>query len=587
MLKEEDIRKLRKKIIDVKYKTVDTCAAEFEAYTPYYYSTYHGGEDEIAELENKRQDKREKIIVFGSGPNRIGQGVEFDYCCVHSVWAIKEEGYKSIMVNCNPETVSTDYDTSDKLFFEPITIESALNLIEKENPKGVIVQFGGQTPLKLATSLEKEKVNILGTSPRSIDIAEDRELFRRLLEKLGLKQPPSATATSILEAIKIASQIGYPVLIRPSYVLGGRAMKVVYNEEELISYMQEGLEASEEKPVLIDKFLEDAIELDVDAICDGKDVLIGGIMEHIEEAGIHSGDSACVIPSFSLKKDILDDIKRQTAKLALALKVKGLINVQFAVQNDQIYVIEANPRASRTVPFVSKAVGVPLAKLATKVALGKSIKDLIKGYNIQVFENIGDSIIYETQSKMYAIKESVFPWNRFPQEDPILGPEMKSTGEVMGIDKDLGLAFYKSQLAAGFKLPKSGTVFISVKDKDKPKVINIAKKLVDLGFKLVATQGTYKFLKEHGIEVEKVYKVYEGQRPNILDLIKNKEIHLIINTPSGKTAQKDAISIRRLAVNYNIPYYTTIRSAQMVVLAIESLKTKKLKVYALQDINKS
>lgn len=587
MLKEEDIRKLRKKIIDVKYKTVDTCAAEFEAYTPYYYSTYHGEEDEIAELENKRQDKREKIIVFGSGPNRIGQGVEFDYCCVHSVWAIKEEGYKSIMVNCNPETVSTDYDTSDKLFFEPITIESALNLIEKENPKGVIVQFGGQTPLKLATSLEKEKVNILGTSPRSIDIAEDRELFRRLLEKLGLKQPPSATATSILEAIKIASQIGYPVLIRPSYVLGGRAMKVVYNEEELISYMQEGLEASEEKPVLIDKFLEDAIELDVDAICDGKDVLIGGIMEHIEEAGIHSGDSACVIPSFSLKKDILDDIKRQTAKLALALKVKGLINVQFAVQNDQIYVIEANPRASRTVPFVSKAVGVPLAKLATKVALGKSIKDLIKGYNIQVFENIGDSIIYETQSKMYAIKESVFPWNRFPQEDPILGPEMKSTGEVMGIDKDLGLAFYKSQLAAGFKLPKSGTVFISVKDKDKPKVINIAKKLVDLGFKLVATQGTYKFLKEHGIEVEKVYKVYEGQRPNILDLIKNKEIHLIINTPSGKTAQKDAISIRRLAVNYNIPYYTTIRSAQMVVLAIESLKTKKLKVYALQDINKS
>ena len=587
MLKEEDIRKLRKKIIDVKYKTVDTCAAEFEAYTPYYYSTYHGEEDEIAELENKRQDKREKIIVFGSGPNRIGQGIEFDYCCVHSVWAIKEEGYKSIMVNCNPETVSTDYDTSDKLFFEPITIESALNLIEKENPKGVIVQFGGQTPLKLATSLEKEKVNILGTSPRSIDIAEDRELFRRLLEKLGLKQPPSATATSILEAIKIASQIGYPVLIRPSYVLGGRAMKVVYNEEELISYMQEGLEASEEKPVLIDKFLEDAIELDVDAICDGKDVLIGGIMEHIEEAGIHSGDSACVIPSFSLKKDILDDIKRQTAKLALALKVKGLINVQFAVQNDQIYVIEANPRASRTVPFVSKAVGVPLAKLATKVALGKSIKDLIKGYNIQIFENIGDSIIYETQSKMYAIKESVFPWNRFPQEDPILGPEMKSTGEVMGIDKDLGLAFYKSQLAAGFKLPKSGTVFISVKDKDKPKVINIAKKLVDLGFKLVATQGTYKFLKEHGIEVKKVYKVYEGQRPNILDLIKNKEIHLIINTPSGKTAQKDAISIRRLAVNYNIPYYTTIRSAQMVVLAIESLKTKKLKVYALQDINKS
>ena len=585
MIREEDIRKLRKKLIDVKYKTVDTCSAEFEAYTPYYYSTYHGVEDEIHELEKKNKDTREKVIVFGSGPNRIGQGIEFDYCCVHSVWAIKEEGYKSIMVNCNPETVSTDYDTSDKLFFEPITIEDALNIIEKENPKGVIVQFGGQTPLKLAVPFEKENVPILGTSPKSIDIAEDRELFRSLLEKLNLKQPPSKTATSILEAVKIANEIGYPVLIRPSYVLGGRAMRIVYSEEELISYMQEGLEASEEKPVLIDKFLEDAIELDVDAISDGKDVLIGGIMEHIEEAGIHSGDSACVIPSFSLKKEILDEIKRQTAKLALALKVKGLINVQFAVQNNEIYIIEANPRASRTVPFVSKAVGIPLAKIATKVALGKSLKDLINKYDIKEFEKLKDTTIFETNPKMYSVKESVFPWNRFPQEDPVLGPEMKSTGEVMGIDKDLGLAFYKSQLAAGFKLPKKGTVFISVKDKDKPKVLPIAKKLLELGFKIVATGGTYKFLKENAIEAEKVYKVYEGQRPNILDLIKNKEIDLIINTPSGKTAQMDAVSIRRLAVNYNIPYYTTIRSAQMAVLAIESLKTKPLDVYALQDIS--
>ncbi len=585
MIREEDIRKLRKKLIDVKYKTVDTCSAEFEAYTPYYYSTYHGIEDEIHELEQKNKDTREKVIVFGSGPNRIGQGIEFDYCCVHSVWAIKEEGYKSIMVNCNPETVSTDYDTSDKLFFEPITIEDALNIIEKENPKGVIVQFGGQTPLKLAVPFEKENVPILGTSPKSIDIAEDRELFRSLLEKLNLKQPPSKTATSILEAVKIANEIGYPVLIRPSYVLGGRAMRIVYSEEELISYMQEGLEASEEKPVLIDKFLEDAIELDVDAISDGKDVLIGGIMEHIEEAGIHSGDSACVIPSFSLKKEILDEVKRQTAKLALALKVKGLINVQFAVQNNEIYIIEANPRASRTVPFVSKAVGVPLAKIATKVALGKSLKDLINKYDIKEFEKLKDTTIFETNPKMYSVKESVFPWNRFPQEDPILGPEMKSTGEVMGIDKDLGLAFYKSQLAAGFKLPKEGTVFISVKDKDKSKILPIAKKLLELGFKIVATGGTYKFLKENGIEAQKVYKVYEGQRPNILDLIKNKEIDLIINTPSGKTAQMDAVSIRRLAVNYNIPYYTTIRSAQMAVLAIESLKTKPLDVYALQDIS--
>nr|WP_163328678.1 carbamoyl-phosphate synthase large subunit [Desulfurobacterium thermolithotrophum] len=562
---EKEVREKRKQVTQVLYKTVDTCAGEFEAYTPYYYSTYDG-----RECEANPSDKK-KVTVFGSGPNRIGQGVEFDYCCVHAVWALRELGYEAHMANCNPETVSTDYDTSDKLFFEPLTLEDALNIVEKEKPEGVIVQFGGQTPLKLSVPLEKEGVKILGTSSESIDIAEDRERFRTLLNKLGLKQPPSGIARSLEEAEKIAEEIGFPVLMRPSYVLGGRAMRIVYDMNELRTYMTEAVEVSEDRPVLIDKFLEDAVEFDVDAVCDGKRVIIGGVMEHIEEAGIHSGDSACVLPTFSVPKEIVEEIKEITRKIALELKVKGLINIQFAVKDGEIYIIEVNPRASRTVPFVSKATGIPLAKVATKVAMGKTLDELG---------------IKEVEPKYYSVKEAVFPFNRFPEVDPVLSPEMKSTGEVMGIDDDLGIAFYKAQLAAGSRLPvdpSKGKVFISVKDKDKPKVYGIAKKLTDMGFKIVSTEGTYKFLKEKGLPVEVVFKIQEGRRPNVGDLIKNGEIILIINTPSGTRSTKDAVSIRRLAVNYNIPYYTTIRGAQAAVMAIESMRRRQLEVKPLQE----
>jgi len=562
---EKEVREKRKELSPVLYKTVDTCAGEFEAYTPYYYSTYDGRECEA------NPTNREKVIVFGSGPNRIGQGVEFDYCCVHAVWALRDLGYEAHMVNCNPETVSTDYDTSDKLFFEPLTLEDALNVVEKERPLGVIVQFGGQTPLKLSVPLEREGVRILGTSSESIDIAEDRERFRELLNKLGLKQPPSGIARSLEEAERIAQEIGFPVLMRPSYVLGGRAMRIVYSLDELRQYMAEAVEVSEEKPVLIDKFLEDAVEFDVDAVADGESVVIGGVMEHIEEAGIHSGDSACVLPTFSVSKEVVEEIKEITRKIALELKVKGLINIQFAVKDDEIYIIEVNPRASRTVPFVSKATGIPLAKVATKVAMGKTLKELG---------------IKEVEPKYYSVKEAVFPFDRFPEVDPVLGPEMKSTGEVMGIDKDLGVAFYKAQLAAGSRLPldpNCGKVFISVKDKDKPKIYGIAKKLSDMGFKVVSTEGTYRFLKERGIPVELVYKIQEGRRPNVGDLIKNGEICLIINTPTGSKSKKDAYSIRRLAVNYKIPYYTTVRGAQAAVMAIESMRRERLCVKPLQE----
>ncbi len=562
---EKEVRRKRKEISQVLYKCVDTCAGEFEAYTPYYYSTYDGKECEANPSE------REKVVVFGSGPNRIGQGVEFDYCCVHAVWALRELGYEAHMVNCNPETVSTDYDTSDKLFFEPLTFEDAMNVVEKERPVGVVVQFGGQTPLKLSVPLEKEGVRILGTSSESIDVAEDRERFRELLNRLGLKQPPSGIARSLSEAEKVALEIGFPVLMRPSYVLGGRAMRVVYSLEELRRYMEEAVEVSEEKPVLIDKFLEDAVEFDVDAVSDGEEVLIGGVMEHIEEAGIHSGDSACVLPTFSMGKEVVDRIKEITRKIAVALKVKGLINIQFAVKDGEIYIIEVNPRASRTVPFVSKATGIPLAKVATKVAMGKKLKELG---------------LKEVEPNYYCVKEAVFPFDRFPEVDPVLGPEMKSTGEVMGIDKDLGIAFYKAQLAAGSRLPVDptcGKVFISVKDKDKPKIFSVAKKLVEMGFKLVSTRGTYSFLKERGLPVEKVYKIQEGLRPNVEDLIKNGQVCLIINTPTGSKSKKDAYSIRRLAVNYRIPYYTTIRGAQAAVMAIESMRRERLKVKPLQE----
>ncbi len=562
---EDKVREKRKQVVPVLYKTVDTCAGEFEAYTPYYYSTYDGRECEA------NPTKKEKVIVFGSGPNRIGQGIEFDYCCVHSVWALRELGYEAHMVNCNPETVSTDYDTSDKLFFEPLTFEDALNIVEKEKPIGVVVQFGGQTPLKLSVPLEKAGVKILGTSSESIDIAEDRERFRELLQKLNLKQPPSGIARSLEEAEKIAEEIGFPVLMRPSYVLGGRAMRIVYSMEELRQYMAEAVEVSEEKPVLIDKFLEDAVEFDVDAVADGEEVVIGGVMEHIEEAGIHSGDSACVLPTFSVPKEIVEEIKEITRKIALELKVKGLINIQFAVKDGEIYIIEVNPRASRTVPFVSKATGVPLAKIATKVAMGKKLRELG---------------VKEVEPEYYSVKEAVFPFDRFPEVDPVLGPEMKSTGEVMGIDKDLGIAFYKAQLAAGSRLPldpSCGKVFISVKDRDKPKIFGIAKKLADMGFRIVSTEGTYKFLKERGVPVELVYKIQEGRRPNIGDLIKNGEICLIINTPTGTKSKRDAYSIRRLAVNYKIPYYTTVRGAQAAVMAIESMRRASLDVKPLQE----
>ncbi len=562
---EKEVRDKRKRTVPVLYKTVDTCAGEFEAYTPYYYSTYDGRECEA------NPTGRKKVIVFGSGPNRIGQGVEFDYCCVHAVWALRELGYEAHMVNCNPETVSTDYDTSDKLFFEPLTLEDALNIVEREKPEGVIVQFGGQTPLKLSVPFEREGVKILGTSSESIDIAEDRERFRELLNRLGLKQPPSGIARSLEEAEKVAEELGFPVLMRPSYVLGGRAMRIVYDMEELRQYMAEAVEVSEEKPVLIDKFLEDAVEFDVDAVCDGKRVVIGGVMEHIEEAGIHSGDSACVLPTFSVPREVVEEIKEITRKIALELKVKGLINIQFAYKDGEIYIIEVNPRASRTVPFVSKATGIPLAKVATKIAMGKTLDELG---------------IEELEPRYYSVKEAVFPFNRFPEVDPILSPEMKSTGEVMGIDKDLGIAFYKAQLAAGSRLPvdpSKGKVFISVKDKDKPKIFGLAKKLVDMGFEVVSTEGTHGFLKERGLPVRLVYKIQEGRRPNIGDLIKNGEIVLIINTPSGRKSKKDAISIRRLAVNYNIPYYTTVRGAQAAVMAIEAMRRSSLNVKALQD----
>ncbi|WP_457641065.1 carbamoyl-phosphate synthase large subunit [Persephonella sp.] len=526
--------------------------------------------------------KKGKVIILGSGPNRIGQGIEFDYACVHCVWALKEEGYEAIMVNCNPETVSTDYDTSDKLFFEPIVYEDVVNIIESEKPVGVVVQFGGQTPLKLAVPLQNAGINILGTSPESIDIAEDRERFRDLIIKLGLKQPESGIARSKEEAIIISEKIGYPVLVRPSYVLGGRAMRLVYDTPDLLEYIEEAVYVTEDKPLLIDRFLEDAIELDVDAVSDGEDVLVGAIMEHIEEAGIHSGDSATCIPPYTLPDEILYKVKEQTRKLAKALDVKGPMNVQYAVKDNQIYVIEVNPRASRTVPFVSKAVGYPLAKIASKIIVGRKLREIIP----EVFYINDPHPATDFQPKTfrrYSIKEVVFPWNRFPEVDPLLGPEMKSTGEVMGIDEDFGLAFYKAQAATGSILPESGNVFISVADKDKPNIIEIAKNLVELGFTIFATKGTHLFLKERGIESRLVNKLSE-ERPNIVDRIRNGEIKIIINTPSGKRERSDAYFIRRAAVEHKIPYFTTVRAAYAAVQAIKSFKEKEFNVKPLQEM---
>ena len=559
---EATIRKMRKeKSIQPTYKLVDTCGAEFEAYTPYYYSTYEI-EDE-AKISSKK-----KVMILGGGPNRIGQGIEFDYCCVHASFALKELGYETIMVNSNPETVSTDYDTSDKLYFEPLTFEDVLHIIDLENPDGVIVQFGGQTPLNLAVPLEKAGAKIIGTTPDNIDRAEDRERFKVLLKKLGLIQPPNGTANSIEDALRIANDITYPVVVRPSYVLGGRAMQIVYDEESLKGFIQQAVEASPEHPILVDKFLEDAIEIDVDAVSDGESCTIAGIMEHIEEAGIHSGDSACVTPPYSLSDELIEKLKQNTYALAKELEVVGLMNIQYAIKNDVVFVLEVNPRASRTVPFISKATGIPWAKVAAKVMVGKKLWDQgIKG---------------EVEIRHIAVKESVFPFNRFYGVDTVLGPEMKSTGEVMGIDTDFGLAFAKSQIAAGLKMPLKGRVFISVMNKDKRSMVFVAKKLIDLGFEIVATRGTAKVLTNNGIPVQTVFKVGEG-RPDIVDRIKNGEIDLVINTPSGKKPKADEVAIRSQSVAHNIPCITTLSGAFAVVNGIESLLKRGMSALSVQE----
>jgi len=562
---ETILRERRKeKGIHPTYKLVDTCGAEFEAYTPYYYSTYE------AEDESKISS-RKKIMILGGGPNRIGQGIEFDYCCVHASFALKELDYETIMVNSNPETVSTDYDTSDKLYFEPLTFEDVLHIVDAEKPDGVIVQFGGQTPLNLAVPLEKAGVKIVGTSPDHIDLAEDRKRFKALLKKLRLIQPWNGTASSVEEARRVAEEIGYPVVVRPSYVLGGRAMEIVYDEEALEGFARRAVEASPEHPILIDKFLEDAIEIDVDAVADGETCIIAGIMEHIEEAGIHSGDSACVTPPYSLSDDLIEGLKRNTYALAKELQVVGLMNIQYAIKNDTIYVLEVNPRASRTVPFISKATGVPWAKVAAKVMVGKKLHELgIQG---------------EVEISHIAVKESVFPFNRFYGVDTVLGPEMKSTGEVMGIDTDFGMAFAKSQIGAGVNIPLTGKVFISVMNKDKRSIVFLAKKLVDLGFEIVATKGTAKVLVNNGIPVQTVFKVGEG-RPDIVDQIKNGEIHLVINTPSGKKPKADEVAIRSQSVAHNIPCITTLSGAEAAVNAIESLK-RGMSVKSIQEYHRN
>ena len=516
--------------------------------------------------------EKKKVVILGGGPNRIGQGIEFDYCCCHASYALREEGMESIMVNCNPETVSTDYDTSDRLYFEPLTLEDILNIVEKEKPIGVIVQFGGQTPLNLALPLVRRGVNILGTTAEDIDIAEDRERFKQMLHKLGLLQPDNGTAFNFEEAKEVAKKIGYPVLVRPSYVLGGRAMEIVYDEATLEKFIKEASEVSGEHPVLIDKFLEDAIEVDVDMIGDGETFVIGGIMEHIEYAGIHSGDSAMALPPYSLSENILNQIREATYKMAKELKIKGLMNVQYAVKENKVYVLEVNPRASRTIPFVSKAIGVPLAKLATKILLGKKLKDL--GFTKEIIP------------PYTSVKESVFPFNRFPGVDIILGPEMKSTGEVMGIDVDFGRAYLKSQLSAGQNLPRKGNVFISVRDKDKRDIVFIAKKLFDLGFRIYATSGTAQVLEKSGIRVKVLPKIAEG-RPNVLDLIKDGKIQLVINTPSGRIPRADEVKIRSHVILYNIPYTTTISGAQATVNGIEAMLKKELKVKSLQEYHRN
>jgi len=559
---EDEVRELRWKLgVRPVYKRVDTCAAEFVAYTPYMYSTYE------EECEAAPTD-RKKIMILGGGPNRIGQGIEFDYCCVHGAFALAEDGYETIMVNCNPETVSTDYDTSDRLYFEPLTLEDVLEIVAKEKPVGVIVQFGGQTPLKLAVALEKAGVPIIGTSPDAIDRAEDRERFQEMLNKLGLLQPENGTARSFEEAEKVVERIGYPVVVRPSYVLGGRAMEIVYDQENLERYMKTAVLVSPEHPILIDSFLDEAIEIDVDALCDGTDVVIGGIMEHIEEAGIHSGDSACSLPPYSISQEIVAEIRRQTVLMALELNVIGLMNVQFAVKGTVVYILEVNPRASRTAPFVSKATGRPLAKIAARIMAGKSLNEL--------------GIVSDIIPNHISVKEAVFPFVKFPGVDTLLGPEMKSTGEVMGIGATFAEAFAKSQLGANVKLPLSGNVFISVRDADKKHVVSAAEKLYKSGFGILATGGTAQFLEEKGIPVRRVNKVLEG-RPHIVDAIKNGEVQLVLNTTHGAQAVADSFSIRREALMHGLAYYTTVAGAKAVADSILSLQTQELSVKPIQD----
>ncbi len=568
---EDAVRAERKQLgLVPSYRLVDTCAAEFEAYTPYYYSTYDRGDDEV------KGNTAKKVMILGGGPNRIGQGIEFDYCCVHAAFALKEDGFETIMVNSNPETVSTDYDTSDKLFFEPLTLEDVLHIYEREKCWGAIAQFGGQTPLNLALSLQKNGVNIIGTSPQSIEVAEDRKLFAAMLTKLGIPQPPNGLATNAEEALQASHRLGYPVLVRPSFVLGGRAMQIVYSDAELTHYMKFAVEAGPDRPVLVDKFLEDATEVDVDCITDVGQfqdpsqgtIVIGGMLEHIEFAGVHSGDAAMVLPPHTLSVAVIDTIRRYTHAMARELKVIGLMNVQYAVKGDTVYVLEVNPRASRTVPFVSKAIGRPLAKLAAKVMAGKTLKEL--GFTEEIW------------TKYWAVKESVFPFNKFLGQDIVLSPEMRSTGEVMGLDADLGVAYAKAQMAANSPLPLKGKVFLSVADAHKKDVAALARTFADLGFELVATNGTATVLEQAGLKVQRTLKVLEG-RPNVVDLLKNKEIQLVINTPSGAAPREDEVKIRSTAVMTGTPIMTTISGARAAAMGIAALQTQGYAVKTVQE----
>jgi carbamoyl-phosphate synthase large subunit len=568
---EDAVRAERKRIgLVPSYRLVDTCAAEFEAYTPYYYSTYDRGDDEV------KGNTAKKVMILGGGPNRIGQGIEFDYCCVHAAFALKEDGFETIMVNSNPETVSTDYDTSDKLFFEPLTLEDVLHIYDREKCWGAIAQFGGQTPLNLALALQKNGVNIIGTSPQSIEIAEDRKLFAAMLTKLNIPQPPNGLATNEAEALVASKRLGYPVLVRPSFVLGGRAMQIVYSDAELSHYMRFAVEASPERPVLVDKFLEDATEVDVDCITDvghfpnpeDGTIVIGGMLEHIEFAGVHSGDAAMVLPPHTLTQTVIETIRQYTHAMARELRVIGLMNVQYAVKGETVYVLEVNPRASRTVPFSSKAIGVPLAKLAAKVMAGKTLKEL--GFTEEIWP------------KYWAVKESVFPFARFHGQDILLSPEMRSTGEVMGLDADLGVAYAKSQMAANSPLPVKGKVFISVSDQDKVEVAAVARQFTELGFELVATSGTAAVLEKAGLKVQRILKLLEG-RPNVVDLLKNKEIQLVINTPAGQSPRADEIKIRTTAVYTGTPIMTTLSGAKAAALGIAALKECGYGVKTIQE----